>query len=155
MSSPSQGRLQSLYRFQDSLFTPLAHLAARLVFGQGFLIAGLGKWQDIDKVVGFFENLGIPAASVQAPFVATVELVGGILLILGLGTRISALLLTCTMVVAALTAHLGDFAGTLTLDTNLSKIAPLPFLVAMLWLAAKGAGKLSVDHLLAVRSARG
>jgi putative oxidoreductase len=139
----------------DSVCTPLAQLAARLVFGQAFLIAGLGKWGDIDKVVGFFEKLGIPAANVQAPFVATVELVGGILLILGLGTRISALLLACTMVVALLTAHIGDFGGTLTLDKGLDSIAPLPYLVAVLWLAAKGAGGLSLDRLLASQAGGG
>jgi len=151
MSSPSQGRFQSLYRLMDSVGTPLAQLAARIVFGQAFLLTGWGKLHDLEKITAFFESLGIPAANVQAPLVATVEFVGGILLLLGLGTRISALLLSGTMVVAVLTAHMKDFA----IDSSFADIAPLPFLVATLWLMAKGAGKLSVDHLLAVRSARG
>lgn len=153
--SSSQGRLQSVYRLMDSVCTPLAQLAARIVFGQAFLIAGWGKLSNIDGAIQNFERLGIPAANLQAPFVGTVEFVGGLLLLLGLGTRISATFLASTMVVAVLTAHSGDFAGVLTLDKDLTDITPLPFLVAMLWLMAKGAGKLSVDQLLASRAGGG
>lgn len=151
MTSPASHRLSSLFRLFDTLAAPLAQLLTRIVFGQAFLLAGYGKLQNLDRTIAFFEGLGIPAANLQAPFVAGVEFVGGILLLLGLGTRISALFLTVTMVVATLTAHLKDFAW----DDSFAKIAPLPFLCAMLWLLAKGAGKLSCDHLLASRKAHG
>ena len=141
----------SLAHRVDALFTPVAQLVTRVVFGQAFLLTGLGKLQNLDRIVGSFESLGIPFANVQAPFVATVEFVGGILLVLGLGTRVASLLLCGTMVVAVLTAHLGVFA----FDASFADIAPLPFLVAVLWLLAKGAGALSVDHVLAQRAARG
>lgn len=154
MSSSSQ-RLQSLYRPMASVCTSVGPLLARLVFGQAFLITGWGKLHNLDGVVKFFTDLGIPAADIQAPFIATLEFVGGILLLLGFGTRIVALLLSCTMVVALLTAHRGDFGPALTLDKSFADITPLPFLVGLMWLLASGAGKLSVDHVLARRGGHG
>ncbi len=153
--SSSQGRLQSVYRLLDSVCTPLGQLVARLVFGQAFLITGWGKLHNLDNFVKFFTDLGIPAPHIQAPFVATVEFVGGILLLLGLGTRITSLFLASTMVVALLTAHRADFAPAFTLDKSLADITPLPFLAALLWLMAKGGGSISVDRLLASRSGGG
>ncbi len=153
--SSSQGRLQSVYRLMDSVCTPLGQLVARIVFGQAFLITGWGKLHNLDGVVKFFTDLGIPAANVQAPFVAGVEFVGGIFLLLGLGTRISALFLASTMVVALLTAHRADFEPALLFDKSFADITPLPFLVALLWLMAKGGGTVSVDRLFASRSGGG
>lgn len=150
MTDAPTHRLSSTYRFLDRLATPIAQIATRIVFGQSFLLHGLGKLKDLEKIQQSFEGLGIPLANVQAPFVALVEFVGGILLLLGLGTRISALFLACTMIVAALTAHASEFV----LDAPFAKVSPVPYLVAMLWLVAKGAGSLSIDHLLA-RRARG
>lgn len=149
-STPLAARLVAFYPLADRFVTPLAQLATRIVFGQAFLLTGLGKLRNLADATAFFESLGIPLAQVQAPFVAAVEFVGGALLLLGLGTRLASALLASTMVVALLTAHRGDFA----LDASLADIAPLPFLVAVLWLLAKGAGRVSVDHVLARRAAR-
>ena len=127
---------------------PVATLLARLVFGQAFVVTGWGKLHDLDSVVAFFTELGIPLPGVQAPMVATIEFVGGLLLLLGLGTRVAALLLTSTMLVALATAHRGDFVPALTFAKSLADVTPFPFLVGLLWIIARGAGGLSVDGML-------
>ncbi len=125
------------------------------MFGQAFLIAGLGKFRNLDGTVKSFETLDIPFANVQAPMIAGLEFGGGILLLVGLGTRTASFLLACTMVVALATAHRKDLVPGLMLDVDYSTVAPLPFLVGVVWLLAKGAGKVSLDHWIARRKAGG
>ena len=99
---------QTALRFAHSLaFLP--PLLTRLLLGMAFYQTGSGKWSDIDKPTSFFKDLGIPFPRANATFIATLELVGGICLILGLGTRIVALLLSASMVVALLTADKDSF----------------------------------------------
>jgi putative oxidoreductase len=77
----------------------------RAVLGLTFFIHGLSKFQGgISNTVGFFDSLGIPGF--MAYVVAVVELLGGIVLILGLGTRIVALLFALIMIGAIFTAKL-------------------------------------------------
>jgi putative oxidoreductase len=83
-------------------------LLARLTLGIVFAESGWGKLHNLPRVIAFFTELGIPAPSVQAPFVAGVELVGGLLLIVGLFTPLAAVFLAATMVVAIATAKMGD-----------------------------------------------
>jgi putative oxidoreductase len=150
MSSPAKGSARL-----DSLLTPLAQLVTRIVFGQAFFLVGLGKLRDLATTTANFEAIGIPMASVQAPVIATLECVGGLCLLIGFGTRPAALLLMATMIVAAFTAHASQLVDGLIFNVNYGAVAPLPYLVAMLWLAAKGAGKVSVDHLLGTRKKGG
>lgn len=78
----------------------------RVFLGYTFFIHGLVKFQGgIENTVGFFESLGLPGFSAYA--VALIELVGGALMILGLGTRVVALLFAVIMVGAITTAKLG------------------------------------------------
>jgi putative oxidoreductase len=149
VSPPPQG--SSLAQRLDALFTPLAQLFTRLVFGQSFLLAGLGKLRDPEKTVKGFESLGIPSPEALGPAIAVLEFGGGIFLLAGLGTRAFAFLLACTMVVATVTAHGDEFVSGFVLDVPFEKVAPVPYLVGMLWLLAKGAGKVSLDHLVARR----
>ena len=73
----------------------------RFQLGVLFSQAGWGKFQNIDRTLGFFQSIGIPSAEIFVPVVATVELLGGILLILGLLSRLTSVALICVMVVAA------------------------------------------------------
>jgi putative oxidoreductase len=74
----------------------------RISTGLIFAVHGYQKFTGgIAGVVGFFTKLGIPAPGVMAPFIATLELAGGVLLILGLLTRWVALLLVIEMIVTA------------------------------------------------------
>src|ERR1700759_3441465 len=79
-------------------------LAIRLYWGWQFAQTGWGKLGDINKVIHFFTTLGIPAPALNAWFVSGLEFVGGILLILGLGSRLIALPLAIDMIVAYITA---------------------------------------------------
>lgn len=151
MSDQSRGLFHSLASTGDAVLTPIAQLLTRLVFGQSFFLIGLGKLNDLAKTTESFENLGIPFAKAQAPMIAALECVGGILLLLGLGTRIFALLLGCTMVVATLTAHRAEVMHAFTFDTSFASISPLPFLVGLVWLVAKGPGRISADYVIVRR----
>ncbi|HEY2911984.1 MAG TPA: DoxX family protein, partial [Candidatus Angelobacter sp.] len=84
-------KIDALYswflRIVNSLQSPFL-LLIRVYWGWLFLQSGIGKFGHIDKVVGFFTDLGIPAPTFNAYFNASLETVGGILLILGLASRL-------------------------------------------------------------------
>ncbi len=70
----------------EKLFSPfgsLVLLILRLYWGWQFFRTGLGKLQNIERVIAFFTSLGIPAPAVNAYFVGTLEMVGGLLLLKG------------------------------------------------------------------------
>ena len=127
-----------------------APLLTRLVFGVAFFHAGLGKWRHFDQAVAYFTELGIPAPAANAAFVSTLEVVGGLALVLGLLTRVFAALLSSTMIVAILTAERGNFLSSFNLhgETGLTDVVPLVFLLALLGLIAFGPGKIALDHLM-------
>ena len=79
-----------------------------------------------------------------------VELFGGLLLLLGLLTRISAGALGITMIVAIASAKWGDVDSLATL----LGFDETEYLALFLWLAIAGAGRLSVDYLLERRAMR-
>ena len=128
----------------------LAPLATRVTIGLGFLHTGIGKWRHFDNVVQFFAGLGIPFPTVNAGLVATFEVVGGALLLVGLLTRPAAAVLTTTMVVALLTADGGTFLASWgsASETSPTDVASWVFLLYLLWLLAYGAGAVSVDRIL-------
>lgn len=75
--------------------------AVRLAMGAIFIVAGYKKWAaGMDAVTASFTRMGIPAANVMAPYIATLELVGGILLVLGIATRWLGLLYALEFIVA-------------------------------------------------------
>ncbi|MBS4196345.1 DoxX family protein [Lederbergia citri] len=83
----------------------IGKLILRAIVGLTFLIHGVSKFQGgISNTVGFFDSLGIPGF--MAYVIALVELVGGIALILGLGTRIVSFLFALIMIGAIFTAKL-------------------------------------------------
>jgi putative oxidoreductase len=129
----------------------LAVLLVRASVGYMFAASGWGKLHKIGELVHYFESLGIPAASVQAPFVATLELVGGVALFLGLGTRVFGALLAGTMAVALVTAFLPDPKN--RDPANLFYLAEWLLIVILVWLTFAGPGKVSLDRLLRRRLA--
>ncbi len=127
---------------------PVVLLALRLVFGYGLFRAGLGKLQHFDQVVGFFASLGLPAAQPTAALVAGFELVGGLMLLAGLATRVIAIPLLAILAVAMLTAHRPELAAFITDPGTFIAAAPVPFIAALIALLGFGPGKLSADELL-------
>ena len=124
----------------------LAPLLTRLVIGVGFYATGRGKLGDLDKVTGFFSDLGIPFPAVNAAFVSALEFVGGICIVLGLGTRIFSFLLSCSMVVALLTADKDTLVGKFPYDVT--DVTSFTFLLFLVWLVLYGPGPISIDRLL-------
>ncbi len=80
----------------------------RLALGIAFAAHGYAKFAGgIGRTAEFFGSVGIPFPGFFAPFVASVELAGGILLILGMMTRFSSLALAADMLTAIFVARLG------------------------------------------------
>lgn len=127
----------------------LPPLLARFTTGWIFLWAGWGKLNNLEGVIEFFTELGIPAASIQAPFIASLEFAGGAMLLAGLGTRFFSFMLSSTMVVALITAlrddieSLGDLFG----------LSEYLYIALFVYLVVQGAGVVSADHLLRRRIA--
>ncbi|HUK00915.1 MAG TPA: DoxX family protein [Steroidobacteraceae bacterium] len=124
--------------------TWLAPLFARIVVGWVFLWSGWGKLQNLPQITENFVSWGIPLPHVLTPFVAGVEFFGGILLLAGLLTRISAGALGITMIVAIRAAKWGEVDS---LEALLG-FDETEYLALFLWLAIAGAGRVSLDHWL-------
>jgi putative oxidoreductase len=121
----------------------------RLYWGWQFTQTGWAKLHNIDKLVNFFTNLGIPAPALNAHFVAALEFGGGVLLILGLGSRLIALPLVVNMLVAYITADREALFSILSNPDKFTAAAPYTFLFASLIVLIFGPGKISADALLA------
>ncbi len=128
----------------------IAPLATRVVVGLTYMQTGWGKWQHFSRIVEFFHTLGIPFPTVNAFIVASLELMGGSLIIAGLLTRLCAMGLSVTMVVALLTADRQAFLISWTMASNTGPANVLAFtlLIFLLWLAFYGPGVVSLDALL-------
>ena len=120
----------------------------RVVLGVTFILHGGQKLFvfGFAGVSGAFAQMGIPAPGLLGPFVAFVEFFGGIAILLGLLTRLAALGIGATMVVAILTVHLknGFFAPT-------GIEFPLSLLGSAIALVIAGAGDFSLDALIGKR----
>jgi putative oxidoreductase len=137
-----------LIRLASSLQSPFL-LAVRLDWGWQFAQTGWGKLNDIGKVIGFFTQLGIPAPVLNAYFVSALEFAGGLLLILGLGSRLIALLLAADMLVAYVAADREALFSTFSQPDKFTGAAPYTFLIALLIVFIFGPGRFCLDGLLA------
>ena len=128
----------------SSKFVWVPLLIARLCVGYMFAETGWGKLHKLPDIVDFFTTLKIPHPELMAPFVSTVEFVGGSLLILGLLTRFAAVPLIVTMVVAIVTAKAADFEAWTDAFGNSEYLTALILFV----LIFTGAGCASADAVL-------
>ncbi len=134
----------------DYLQSPFL-LLVRLYWGWQFVTTGWGKLHNLGHVIDFFHSLGIPAPGVMAPFVATLEFVGGILLIVGLGSRIIGLLLAGNMLVAYITSDREALSSVFSDPGKFYVADPFTFMFAALIVLVFGAGLYSLDALIAKR----
>ncbi|MFB6362743.1 DoxX family protein [Paenibacillus elgii] len=120
-------------------------LLIRLVLGISFLVHGVVKFQSgIGNIAGWFESIGLPGFA--AYVVGIIEVVGGIALILGLGTRIVASLFALIMIGAIVKAKwAGGFLGS---PQMAGYELDLAFFVMALALAIAGSSLLALDGLL-------
>mgnify|MGYP001427463731 CR=1 FL=1 len=136
--------MKSLFANNCEKFKKIPELISRITIGYVFIESGIGKFQDLPKVVAYFESLKIPMASIQAPMVSGFELIFGFFILIGLWTRLSALPLIGIMVVAILTAKLEE----LTSFSDLLGTIEFLYIVILAWLATHGSQFCAVDQKL-------
>jgi putative oxidoreductase len=127
-----------------SFFAWAGPLVMRLVVGYVFMLTGWGKLNNLPQMIQNFTEWGIPLPKLLTPFVSGVEFFGGILLILGLFTRIPAAMLAVVMLVAIKAAK---WENVDSLETLLG-FEEATYFAAFLWLAIAGPGAASLDRLL-------
>ena len=122
----------------------LAPLFARITVGWVFLLSGWGKLNNLPQVTENFIGWGIPFPHLLTPLTSGIEFFGGMFLLLGLVTRISAGALGVTMIVAIKAAKWGEVDS---LETLLG-FEEATYFAAFMWLAICGPGSASLDRLL-------
>jgi putative oxidoreductase len=127
---------------------PVVLLGARLYWGWQLFESGKGKLGNISMVVDYFGSLGMPAPEVTARLISGLELVGGILLFLGLASRPIALILTGNMLGAYWMGDREAFLSFISDPDKFQGAAPFTFLCVSLVVLAFGPGSLSLDALI-------
>ncbi len=137
---------------ERTILQSLFLLIVRLYWGWQFFQTGKGKLMDLDKPTQFFQSLGIPFPHLQAMVCGITECLGGLLILVGLLSRLISIPLTILLTVAYLTADIdrakaifGDPDKFVTADEFL-------FLYTVLVVLLFGPGKLSLDWLMTHKS---
>jgi len=123
-------------------------LLIRLYWGWQFFQTGLGKLGQVPQVIQFFQSLQIPLPGLNAWIVIIVELVGGLMLMLGLAGRLAAAALAFDMVIAYVTADRDALLAMFSNSDAFVQATPFPFLLITLTVLAFGVGKFSADYLI-------
>jgi putative oxidoreductase len=127
-------RENAMKHFQD-----IAAPVGRFLLALMFVVAGINKISGYSGMQGYMESMGVPGALL--PLVIALEVLGGLALMLGWHTRITAFLLAGFTVMATLIFHsdLGDQTQMLFFMKNLSVVGGLLLVVS------NGAGPYSID----------
>jgi len=123
-------------------------LFVRLYWGWQLVESGWGKLHNLDKVTEFFTSLGLPMPGSTAVFISSLEFFGGILLALGLFSRVISLMLTVNLITAYITADREALVSIFSDPDKFMAAAPFTFLFASLLILIFGTGKISVDTLI-------
>jgi len=145
---------------------PESTLLLRLMAGGVFLWEGILKFVYTNQGIGRFTKLGMPIPAFTANFVAGLEIVGGLLLISGLLTRLIAVPFVIEMIVAILSTKISLYLGTspLPLPPAPPKIGMWAVLheirsdyaqiMTVIFLLINGPGRWSLDAVLQSRGSR-
>jgi putative oxidoreductase len=123
-------------------------LFVRLYWGWQLVESGWGKLHNLDKVTEFFTSLGLPMPGQTAVLISSLEFFGGILLALGLFSRVISLMLTVNLITAYITADREALSSIFSDPDKFMAAAPFTFLFASLLVLIFGPGKIAVDTLL-------
>lgn len=125
-------------------------LAVRLIWGGLFLMPGWNKLSNIAATQASFAKLNIPYPEISAYLAGGAVFFGGLLLIIGLFSRIAAFPLIITMVVAYITAHSAAFSQLGQNPEAVFKEPPFNYLMAALLVLCFGPGKFSLDSAFGI-----
>ncbi|GAC1669433.1 MAG: hypothetical protein NVS9B4_25530 [Candidatus Acidiferrum sp.] len=151
MMKNSLERLRKLY---DRFFAVFSYLRSplllfvRVYWGWQLVQSGWGKLHNLGHVTEFFTSLNLPFPAQTAVFISCVEFFGGILLAIGLLSRLTALVLTANLIVAYITADREALLSIFSDPDKFYAAAPYTFLCASLLILIFGPGKIAMDTLL-------
>jgi putative oxidoreductase len=152
------GKLANLYHLWvkaiSCLQSPLL-LAMRLYWGWQFFQTGKGKLMNLDRTTGFFESLHIPMPHLNAVMAGSTECFGGLLLLLGLGSRVLTIPLIVTMCVAYATAETDALHAIFSDPDKFVSAAPFEFMLCAIIVLVFGPGKFSLDWLISKKCSKG
>lgn len=146
---------------------PAATLLIRIMVGAVFVSEGIQKFLHPAAVgAGRFAKIGIPAPEVMGPLVGVIEITCGVLVLVGLFTRLAAVPLIGVMVVAIVSTKIPILLGEGFWGFELRKLSTYGFwsmaheartdfamVLGSSFLVLVGAGPRSLDHRLAARGA--
>ena len=134
---------------------PASVILIRIAVGSVFMSEGIQKFINPGEIgAGRFAKIGLPNPDILAPFVGSFEISCGILVLLGMFTRLSVIPLVVIMLVAISTTKIP-----ILLDKGFWSMAhdsrtDFAMLLGSVFLSIVGAGKLSVDAYLAGQEKR-
>ena len=138
------------YKKSISKLTDLSLLLMRLILAYGFYKLAMLKLKDVPAIGDWFAGMNYPLPYLNAYLATAIETSGVILLIIGLGIRIISIPLMIVMLVAIFTVHWshGFEAG------NNGFEIPLYYIFMLFALLTHGAGKYSIDQIIAKKNQR-
>jgi putative oxidoreductase len=137
----------TLAKLASCLQSPIL-LLMRLYWGWQFFQAGKGKLMDLDTPTKFFTKLNIPFPHLSAIMAGSTECFGGLLLLVGLGSRLFTIPLIFTMAVAYLTADIDKVKNIFNDGDAFVSATPFQFMLTAVIVFAFGPGCFSLDALI-------
>jgi putative oxidoreductase len=138
------------HRVDEAIFSSAVLLIIRLAWGWELLESGYGHITHIAATVDAFKGWGVPFPELSVHISATTELIGGALIMLGLGARFISIPLIFNFLVAYATASRDEFRNLFKQDpSHIVDDSAFPFLITSLLMLAFGAGRFSLDYLIA------
>lgn len=127
---------------------PVLLLVIRLYWGWSFFLTGRGKLLHLDRTAEFFASLQIPWPKLNAGLAGSVECAGGLLLMVGLCSRVVAVPLIVTLLVAYATAERDALFAFFSDPDKFTGATPFLFLFAVVVVFVFGPGSWSLDEWL-------
>jgi len=137
---------ETVFRYVSYLKSPFL-LFVRLYWGWQLIQSGWGKLHNLQNVTEFFTSLHLPAPAATAVFISGLEFFGGILLAIGLFSRIISLMMTVNLIVAYITADNEALHAIFSDPDKFMAAAPFTFLMASLIVLIFGPGLFCLDEI--------
>ena len=153
--SSRYSKLDGLLATLGGWLQPVLLLVIRGWWGWSFFLTGKGKLLNLERTTSFFTELGLPLPKLNAIMAGSTECFGGLLLLLGLGSRLVSVPLMFTMIVAYATADKEALAAIFSDTDKFTGATPFLFLLAALTIFIFGPGKLSLDAVFQKKTSSG